>query len=77
MKRISRRRFMKETVVMGTGVIALPAFITYETPANQRENQPVDKIVAHPNVDNIRVVGIGDPSMTIDRIFRIYMGGAA
>lgn len=77
MKRISRRRFMKETVVVGTGLMALPAFISNEAPANQPENQPVNKIVAEPNVDNFRVVGIGDPSMTIDRIFRIYMGGSA
>ncbi len=68
---------MKETVVMGTGMVAIPAFISFEAPANQREIQPVDKIVTEPNVDNLRVVGIGDPSMTIDHIFRIYMGGSA
>jgi predicted amidohydrolase YtcJ len=45
MKKISRRRFMKETMVVGTGMMTIPAFISYEAKANQWENRPADKIV--------------------------------
>lgn len=77
MKRISRRRFMKETVVLGAGMVAVTAIVSNESPFNQKKDLSSDETASNPNVDNLRVVGIGDPSMTIDQILRIYMGGSA
>lgn len=68
MKKISRRRFMRDSMVIGTGMIALPPLLSRETGATQQEMQPPSKIVTHPNVDNLRVVGLTDPSMTVDQI---------
>jgi hypothetical protein len=68
MKKMTRRRFMKETMVMGSGMIALPSFLLCNTQAEQQSIKPANKIVTHPNVDNLRVVSLADPSMTIDQI---------
>ena len=68
MKKISRRRFMKDSMVMGTGMIALPALLSSETGATQTGTQPAGKIVTHPNIDNLRVVSLTDSSMTLDQI---------
>ena len=68
MREISRRRFMRESVVMGTGMIALPTLLACETGATQQEIPPASKIVTHPNVDNLRVVSLADSSMTVDQI---------
>ena len=56
---ISRRRFVKNTAIMGAGITAFPfVFIRKSNAAWER------KTVIHPNVDNLRVVGITDPGMT-------------
>ena len=56
---ISRRRFVKHAAVIGAGITAFPlVFIRRSRAAWAR------KTVIHPNVDNLRVVGITDPGMT-------------
>jgi len=56
---ISRRRFVKNTAIIGAGITAFPfVFIRRSNAAWER------KTVIHPNVDNLRVVGITDPGMT-------------
>jgi len=59
---------MKNSMVMGTGVIALPSLLSCETGTPQEAIQPANKIVTHPNVDNLRVVSLSDSSMTVDQI---------
>lgn len=55
---ISRRRFVKNAAIIGAGVSAFPVvFIRRSHAAWAR------KTVVHPNVDNLRVVGITDPGM--------------
>ena len=68
MREICRRQFMKESVLVGTGMIALPPLLACETGATQQQVQPSGKIVTHPNVDNLRVVSLADASMTVDQI---------
>ena len=56
---ISRRRFVKHAAIIGAGITAFPfVFIRRSHAAWAR------KTVIHPNVDNLRVVGITDPGMT-------------
>ena len=50
---------MKKSLVMGAGIAAFPSVFSSETHGKDRV-----KIVTHPNVDNLRVVGITDSSMT-------------
>jgi hypothetical protein len=59
MNKISRRQFIKKTMVMSTGIAAFPTFITSKSRA-----ESMAKLVVHPNVDNLRVVGITDTAMT-------------
>jgi len=59
MKKISRRQFIKKTMVMGATVAAFPTVITSKSRAKN-----ITKLVVHPNVDNLRVVGITDTAMT-------------
>jgi hypothetical protein len=59
---------MRDSMVMGTGMITLPPLLSCETGATQQEIQPTGKTVTHPNVDNLRVVGLTDSSMTVDQI---------
>ncbi|UCF82807.1 MAG: DUF362 domain-containing protein [Desulfobacteraceae bacterium] len=59
MNKISRRQFMKKTIVMGTAIAAFPTVISRESRARTSA-----KVVVHPNIDNLRVVGITDTSMT-------------
>jgi hypothetical protein len=59
MNEINRRQFMKKAIVMGTAIAAFPTVITSKSRA---EN--IAKVVVHPNVDNLRVVGITDTAMT-------------
>lgn len=59
MNKISRRQFMKKTIVMGTAIAAFPTVISRESQAKN-----IAKVVVHPNVDNLRVVGITDTAMT-------------
>jgi hypothetical protein len=58
-KKISRRSFMKKAAVMGTAVTAFPTVFVRKAPAMWEP-----KTVIHPNVDNLRVVGITDTQMT-------------
>jgi hypothetical protein len=59
MSGISRRRFVKNTIIAGTAISAFP---TVFIPKARARWAP--KTVIHPNVDNLRVVGITDPRMT-------------
>jgi hypothetical protein len=59
MQEISRRQFMKKTIVMGTAMAAFPTVI-----ARKGRAENTGKMVVHPNVDNLRVVGITDTAMT-------------
>ena len=59
MKRISRRRFMKKAVVMGAAVTAFPTLFFRKTRAAWAR-----RTVVHPNVNNLRVVGMIDGHMT-------------
>lgn len=56
---ISRRKFIKNTVIVGAGMTAFPFVFVRRLAASWQE-----KTVIHPNVDNLRVVGITDPRMT-------------
>ena len=55
---ITRRRFLKKTIVTGGAMAASPALLLGKAKAAQ------EKIITHPNVDNRRVVGVTDKSMT-------------
>lgn len=61
MKEISRRKFMKQALVMGTAISTFPTILAGESRARD-----IPRIVPHPNVDNLRVVGITDQAMTRD-----------
>ena len=65
MKKISRRHFLKNTVVAGTGIAAFPTVLVRKARAAWARNTSI-----HPNIDNLRVVGITDPGMTkkVERI---------
>jgi hypothetical protein len=59
MSEITRRSFMKKAAVMGAALSACPTvFVSKARPSWAR------KTLIHPNVDNLRVVGIIDPAMT-------------
>lgn len=60
MKKYSRRQFLKDSIVAGTAVTAFPGVLS----AFNNKDEKWDKIVVHPNVDNLKVVGITDPKMT-------------
>jgi hypothetical protein len=60
MKKITRRKFMKDTLAAGTALTAFPAILTC-APRNAAAG---NKTVVHPNVDNLRVVSLTDPKMT-------------
>ena len=59
MRRISRRRFMKKSIAVGTALTAFPIVLVPEAKAAWARGTPV-----HPYVDNLRVVGVTDPRMT-------------
>lgn len=59
MAQFTRRGFMKKSLVASAGIAAFPALLSSESQGKERP-----KIVPHPNVDNLRVVGLTDPSMT-------------
>jgi hypothetical protein len=61
MEKISRRSFLKTAAVMGTAVTAFPMVLVPKARASWAR-----KTVLHPNVDNLRVVGLTDPTMTKD-----------
>lgn len=59
MKGISRRKFIKKGILIGTAVTAFPTVLIQKSRAAWAQ-----KTVVHPNVDNVRVVGITDRKMT-------------
>ncbi|MBU2498714.1 MAG: DUF362 domain-containing protein [Proteobacteria bacterium] len=59
MRKITRRKFMKKAAVMGAAITAFPAIFIPKARAFWAQ-----RTVVHPNVDNLRVVGATDPSMT-------------
>ena len=59
MDKISRRGFIKKTVIAGAGITAFPMIFIPKADARWAPQTRV-----HPNVDNLRVVGITDPKMT-------------
>jgi hypothetical protein len=59
MKKLSRRNFLKSAALMGTAVSACPMILVPKARASWAR-----KTVLHPNVDNLRVVGLTDPAMT-------------
>jgi hypothetical protein len=62
MKKITRRRFMKNSMLLGTAITAFPAILS----AKIKNASAASRFVFHPGVDNLRVVSITDPMMTTD-----------
>ena len=56
---ISRRDFVKGTILAGAAVAAVPTILVRKAPAEWAK-----KTIIHPNVNNLRVVGITNPRMT-------------
>ncbi|MDY7030698.1 MAG: DUF362 domain-containing protein, partial [Thermodesulfobacteriota bacterium] len=56
---ISRRRFLKNTMVTGAAISAFPSVFI-----RKAEGKWTQKSIVHPNVDNLRVVSIIDQRMT-------------
>ncbi len=59
MKKISRRRFLKKTAILGTALTGLPIILIPKAHAAWAH-----KTTVHPNIDNLRVVSVTDPQMT-------------
>jgi hypothetical protein len=59
MKRISRRKFVKNTAILSAGITAFPMVLVPKARTAWAGGTAV-----HPNVDNLRVVGITDHNMT-------------
>ncbi len=58
MVKISRRQFLKKAIISGTTVVVSPMIFVPKARAAWAHKTPV-----HPNVNNLRVVGITDPRM--------------
>lgn len=56
---ISRRDFVKGTMLAGAAAAAVPTILVRKAPAEWAK-----KTIVHPNVNNLRVVGITNPRMT-------------
>ncbi len=59
MHKITRRKFIKEAIIVGTAMTAVPTLLIPKARASWTR-----KTVVHPNVDNLRIVGITDNRMT-------------
>src|SRR4030042_296642 len=59
MDKITRRSFIKKTAVATVGITAFPMIFIPKAKAHWAK-----KTIVHPNVDNLRVVGITDSHMT-------------
>src|SRR4030042_2415480 len=59
MDKITRRSFIKKTAVATVGITAFPMIFIPKAKAHWAK-----KTIVHPNVDNLRVVGITDLNMT-------------
>jgi len=60
MDKITRRSFIKKTVAAGVGIATFPTIFIPKAKAHW-----APKTTVHPNVSNLRVVGITDPKMTM------------
>jgi hypothetical protein len=60
MDKISRRSFIKKTAAVAAGISAFPMIFIPKAKAHWSP-----KTMVHPNVNNLRVVGITDPKMTM------------
>ena len=60
MDKITRRSFIQKSVVTGVGIAAFPMIFIPKARAHW-----APKTIVHPNVDNLRVVGVTDPKMTM------------
>lgn len=58
---ITRRQFIKDTAIAGTAIAAVPTLLIKRCPAAWSPGTTV-----HPDVDNLKVVGIIDPAMTLE-----------
>src|SRR4030042_4895086 len=56
---ITRREFVKGSIVAGAAITVVPTILVRKSPADWAK-----KTIVHPNVNNLRVVGITDPRMT-------------
>jgi len=56
---ITRRAFLKGAALAGAGLASFPTLFVPRVQASWAR-----KTIVHPNVDNLRVVGVSDPSMT-------------
>ena len=56
---ISRRDFVKGSIIAGAAITAVPTLLIRKSPAEWAK-----KTIVHPHVNNLRVVGITDPRMT-------------
>ena len=74
MKKINRRKFVKDTAVIGAGMAVLPVLVPCETTAYKK-----NKMSTRANEDSHDIAGTGlcDPSIDTEQIFRIYMGGGS
>lgn len=59
MAKISRRRFVKNAIIMGTAISAFPAVLVRKGRAAWAR-----RTLVHPHVNNLRVIGITDQTMT-------------
>jgi hypothetical protein len=59
MNQLSRRQFMKKATILGAGITGFPTVLIRKS-----HGAPAGPIVVHPNIDNLRVVGVTDPEMT-------------
>ncbi len=59
MRKISRRRFMRQAMATGAVLTAFPMVFVRKSPAAWAR-----KTIVHPSIDNLRVVGITDGRMT-------------
>jgi hypothetical protein len=57
--KVTRRKFIKSLILTSTAIAALPTILLRKSPAAWAR-----KTTVHPNVKNLRVVGITDPRMT-------------
>jgi hypothetical protein len=66
MGKISRRRFVKQVIITGAALAASPIVFIRKAPAAWAR-----KTVVHPEIDNLRVVGLTDTTMTTAHETRI------
>jgi len=59
MHQISRRRFLKQSAILGTALTTVPTVLIPKAHAAWAR-----KTTVHPNIDNLRVVCVTDPHMT-------------